>query len=272
MNHLVEIYYIIDEIVRVKSKKFQRGRKSKLTVSETLTILVIGHSWNLQTHKQIYDLACLAHSKDFNLPSYAQFVKAVQSAEPYIADLLNLLAHLNFKSDQELFFIDSSALPVNGYDPETQPKWGQDLPLSKNMHGWYRGFKVHIVVNNLMQIVSVKVTLANIADCRLLEDVNFVKPVQGKLVGDKGYHVLQPVRDQLLSKNIELIARQRNNMDPYLNEYYAPFLQRRRCIEGIFGRCKTRFAPIFPFVRSVVSFMAHAKAAMLTLIIKDLLS
>ncbi len=129
-----------------------------------------------------------------------------------------------------------------------------------------------IVVNNLMQIVSVKVTLANIADCRMLEDFNFVKPVQGQLVGDKGYHVLQPIRDLLLKQNIELIAKQKDNMDPYLNEYYALLLQRRRCIEGIFGRCKTRFAPIFPFVRSIASFMAHAKVAVLTMLIKDLLN
>jgi len=194
MKNLVEIYYIIDEIVRLESKKFQRGRKSKLTVSETLTILVIGHTWNLQTHKQIYELSNQLYFRDFNLPSYAQFVKAVQRAEPYLASVLTLLAELNFKSDQTLFFVDSSALPVKGYDPEEWPKWGQELPLSKNMHGWYRGFKVHIVVNNFMQIVSVKVTLANIADCRLLEDKDFLRPVQGQLVGDKGYHVLQPIR------------------------------------------------------------------------------
>lgn len=270
MNHLVEIYYIIDEIVRLE-KRFKRGRKSKLTKSETLTILVIGHLKGLTTNKQIYELINLQYKNDFNLPCYAQFTKSIRSCEYLLDRILNVITQINLDKNQELFFIDSSSLPINGYEPYHYPKWATGLPFSKNMHGWYHGFKVHIIVDNNMKIVSIKVTTANIHDNKLLQNKNFTSSVKGKLIGDKGYHVIDEVKKLLRTQKIELIAKQKINMDPYLNEYYAPFLKKRRSMENIFARLKTRFSVIFRFVRTIEAFLVHAKAAIVSLILKDAL-
>jgi hypothetical protein len=105
---------------------------------------------------------------------------------------------------------------------------------------------------------------------KLLQNRVFTSPVKGILVGDKGYHVLEEVRELLRSQHIELIAKQKINMDPYLNTYYSHFLKKRRSIENIFARLKMRFSIIFRFVRTVEAFLVHAKAAVLTLVLLDL--
>ena len=122
-----------------------------------------------------------------------------------------------------------------------------------------------------MEIVSFRITAAHIHDVKLLESEEFINPVTGKLVGDKGYQVRKEVKSKLNLKSIELIAKQRINMDPHLNQYYAAYFKRRRCMEGIFGTLKIRFSPIFRFVRTIEAFVVHAKAAALTLLLKNAL-
>ena len=55
------------------------------------------------------------------------------------------------------------------------------------MHGFYQGFKLHIIVDQEQEIVSVSTTKANVHDVQLLKNPVFIKHVNGLLVGDKGY-------------------------------------------------------------------------------------
>ncbi|MCA9769780.1 hypothetical protein KC460_00215 [Candidatus Dependentiae bacterium] len=49
----------------------------------------------------------------------------------------------------------------------------------------------------------------------------------------------------LLSTGL-FLAKQRKNMDPYLNQYYKKDLQKRKVIETVFGYLKTRVSLLFP--------------------------
>lgn len=59
--------------------------------------------------------------------------------------------------------------------------------IGKSTMGWFHGFKLHIVINDKGEILSLCVTQANIGDQDSLKNEGFLKDIFGKLFGDKGY-------------------------------------------------------------------------------------
>ncbi len=275
MNTLTieEIYFIVDEIAKEFSKKYPKikkaGRKAILTHSETLAILVIGNMEGLSTNKQIYNYIKNCFSRDFNLPCYGQFTRAIRNCSPLINFAVDTFARINIAKEPGTHIIDSTALPVSSFNPTGSVKWCYgDAAFSKNMHGFYFGFKLHIIVNNDLEIVSAIITSANVADSSVLKNDKFVSPVKGVLVGDKGYQTKDCIKHNLRKKGIEMIAKQRDNMDPYLNIFYAALFKKRRKIERIFGNIKQFLAPIFRFSRCVKSFIAHVSSSLFSYMLK----
>ncbi len=59
MKNIVELYCIVDEVVKQveqkMGKKFCRGRKNKLRKSELITMTLIGHFDSIETDKKLYE-------------------------------------------------------------------------------------------------------------------------------------------------------------------------------------------------------------------------
>lgn len=150
-------------------------------------------------------------------------------------------------------------------------KWAFDCAGNgKNMQGFYQGFKLHPIINQDRDIVAASVTKANVHDIQLLKDGAFIQYIKDILIGDKGYAASPSPQNTLSKKGIQLIAKQRKNMDSYLNEYYKQLLCKRKRIESIFGDLKTRFSLILPFLRTAESFIVHTKAAVVTYMLKKI--
>jgi len=272
LKSIEEVYCIIDEVVKlgiIKSSKI--GRKSKLTMSEVITILIEGHKRHYSTEKQLYEMINTELRKCFNkIPCYVQFTRIIRKAMPYLDLIIEIFTKINAANTQTYCIVDSTALPVAGYN-KNDVKWAQDTAgKGKNMHGFYQGFKLHIIINQNREIISVSTSKANVHDIQSLKNYKFIKHVKGVLIGDKGYVASEKHRRALKKYGIELIAKQRENMDPYLNEFYGDLLKKRRQIESIFGFFKTRLGLIFPFLRSAESFLVHAKAAVVTYMLRDM--
>ena len=272
LKSIEEVYYVIDEIVQHAIEKCpKKGRKSKLTMSEVITILIEGHKRHYSTEKQLYLLILGELKSCFRaIPCYVQFTRAIRKALPYLDLILEVFTQINSETIQSFCIVDSTALPVAGYNKK-HTKWAADSAgIGKNMHGFYQGFKLHIITNQNREVISVATTPANVHDVQLLKDHAFIEHVRGILLGDKGYVASEGHRKDLSRKGIELIAKQRENMDPYLNEYYKPLLSKRRRIESIFGYLKTRMSLIFPFSRNHESFLAHVKTAVIAYMMRTL--
>ena len=272
LKSIEEVYYMVDEIVKCGiSREEKRGRKSKLTASEAITILIEGHRRHLRTEKQLYVLMTGELKDCFRtIPSYVQFTRTIRRVTPHLDFILQVLTAFNLHKKQQFCIVDSTSLPVAGYNRH-KVKWALDSAgVSKNMHGFYQGFKLHIIVNQDREIMSVATTKANVSDIQLLKDYTFIRHIKGILIGDRGYTASEQHRQFLRSNGIRLIAKQRRNMDPYLNYYYRHILKKRSRIECIFGYLKMRLALIFPFLRSHESFLAHVKAAVIAFMFRQL--
>ncbi len=270
VNSIEEVYFTIDEIVKSGiEKKEKRGRKSKLGITELITILVEGHKRGLTTEKQIFQLVKGELRTCFGeIPCYSQFNRSIKRVRPYLDLILAVFAKINGKKNQTLCIVDSTSLPVAGYNKK-DVKWAlHSAGKGKNMHGFYQGFKLHIIVNQDQEIVSVATTKANVHDIQLLKKPDFIKHVNGILVGDKGYIASSSHQQFLIKNGIQLLAKQRKNMDPFLNSFYQKFFKQRRRIETIFAHLKTRLSLIFPFLRTPEAFLVHVKAALLAYILR----
>jgi len=266
-----EVYWIVDEIVKVSKMHSQNrvGRKQKMSPSEVITILVMGHMEGLTTVKQLYNLMNYQYKGCFkNIPSYSQFTRLVRSNGEFLSFIIELLCSVYSQKKTGFYIIDSTSLPVAGYN-SNKVKWvGSQGGIGKNMHGWYQGFKLHIIVNRNLEIASATITSANVHDITPLKQKSFIKNIKGILVGDKGYQSSK-TRSFLAMHNIDLLAKQRANMDPYLNTYYSKYFKERRRIEGIFGYLKTKLTGIYRYARSAGGFLAQVKAALLSYMLKS---
>ncbi len=106
--------------------------------------------------------------------------------------------------------------------------------------GWFYGFKLHLIVNELGELLAVQLTPGNVDDRRPLGGMT--KDLFGKLFGDKGYLCLGqsgtrkgPVRSQALfetlyERGLELVTSLRKNMKGQLMLLSDRLLLRKRFI------------------------------------------
>lgn len=276
MKNIEELYWIVDEVVKQIEQKFGKkfgcGRKNKLSKSELITIALIGHFDSIETDKKLHEYTMLHLNAYFkNVPCYAQFSRGIHSISNDLDLMIEILCQLNQTAEKDFYIIDSTALPVSKYDPLACPKWASDQStLGKNVFGYYYGFKLHIIINRSMEVVSCMITPANVHDVKMLAIESFIGKIKGKLVGDKGYVCSKKLLKKLQSQDLDLIFKQRENMDPYLNEFYKKELCQRQIIEGVFSYLKNRLKALHRFARSVSNFLVHVKAALAAYMLKNL--
>jgi hypothetical protein len=104
-------------------------------------------------------------------------------------------------------------------------------PPRQDECGWFYGFKLHLVVNDYGELLSVRLTPGNTDDRRPVPEL--VKGLFGKLFGDKGY-VSQPLLETLYTDGVQLITpfkvRMRNRLLPLLDKI---MLRKRAIIESV---------------------------------------
>ena len=92
--------------------------------------------------------------------------------------------------------------------------------------GYFYGFMLHIVVNDLGQIIDFQITQANVDDRTPLKE-NLLKKIWGKLYGDKGY-VSTTLCQTLFNNGIHFTTGVRKNMKNVLMPLYDKIMLRKR--------------------------------------------
>ncbi len=93
--------------------------------------------------------------------------------------------------------------------------------------GWYYGFKLHIIVNDMGELMAFKMSKATTDDRVVLPKM--AENLTGKIIGDKGY-ISQKLFDQLYEKGLQLITKIRKNMKNKLVLMIDKILLRKRGI------------------------------------------
>jgi len=120
---------------------------------------------------------------------------------------------------------------------------------------WFFGFKLHILVNSIGEIISLKLTQANTDDREPVEDLT--KDIIGKVFGDKGY-ISKELRESLLKRGVELATKVRKNMKPInMTDFDKLLLRKRAIVETVIDQLKNISQIEHSRHRSVANFVVN---------------
>ncbi len=207
--------------------------KSKLTRSEIITILIMFHSSNEKTLKHFYNTTIRNnYKKEFpNLVSYNRFVELQKNA------ILPMLCFLMMRRTGDctgISFVDSTRLKVCHNKRINSNKVFKGFAQRGHTSvGFFYGFKLHLVINDKGEILSLLVTPGNVDDREPFKNQSFIKRLFGKIFGDKGY-ISKALKEFLFADGINLITKLKKNMKGQtLSNSEKVLLRKRSLIETV---------------------------------------
>lgn len=206
--------------------KAKRGPAPSLSPSEIMTIVIHLHQASCRDLKSFYQKHVCKHlAAEFpRLVSYGRFVELMPGV------LLLLCAYLQsrFGRGTGIAFVDSTPLAVCHNRRISRHKVFKDLAArGKNTMGWFYGFKLHLIVNDLGELLAVHLTPGNVDDRKPLGGMT--EDLFGKLFGDKG-SVSHALFKTLYERGLELVTSLRKNMKGQLKRLSDRLLLRKRFI------------------------------------------
>ena len=244
---------------QLPSIKGERRRRSRMHVSEVMTIVIAFHASGYRTFKDFYTQQVLpGWRKAFpQLVSYSRFVELM----PWCAMMLCCYLYTRTGEITGINFIDST--PIHVSHPcrarahkvfEGYVGWG------KNSVGWHYGFKLHLVMNDKGELLAFKLTAANVDDRQPVPDLT--KDLIGKLFGDKGY-ISQSLFEQLYQRGLQLVTRCKKKMKSRLMPLIDKILLRKRAvIESVNDQLKNICQIEHSRHRSVFNFLVNLLAGL----------
>jgi hypothetical protein len=236
------------------------GRKPSLAVSEVMTIVIYFHMSRYRDFKTYYTQSVQRHlTGEFpHLVSYTRFVELMsQTLWPLCLYLKTRLGPVTGIS-----FIDATALPVCHNRRIQRHRVFDGLAArGKTSMGWFFGFKLHLVVNDCGELLAFYLTPGNVDDRQPVP--HLAKSLFGKLFGDKGY-ISQPLADQLLEQDVQLITGLRKNMKNRLLALFDKLMLRKRAlIETIIDQLKNISQIAHTRHRGVDNFLVNLVAGLI---------
>jgi Transposase DDE domain len=241
------------------SQTRQRNRAMKLSLSEVMTIVVYFHISGYRNFKTYYlEQVCKTMAREFpNLVSYNRFVELMaQAAVPLSVYLESRKAECSGIS-----FVDSTSIAVcHNRRIHAHKVFAGFARRGKTSVGWFYGFKLHIAINHLGELLAVRLTPGNIDDRKPLPSL--VKRLWGQLFADKGY-LSKELTEQLFERNIELITKVKKNMKERLMPLFDRLLLRKRAIvESVIDQLKNISNIEHSRHRSVTNFLVNVLAGL----------
>ena len=244
----------------------QRFKAGGLCLSEVMTIIVMFHQSNYRNFKAYYLEKVLPHhSKDFpGLVSYNRFVELQQKA-------LLPLCYLLLRSQGEcsgISFIDSLIIAVcHNRRIHSHKVFKGVAKRGKSSVGWFYGFKLHLVVNDVGEILAFRLTPANVDD--RVPVPALTQQLFGKLIGDRGY-ISKQLFELLFDQGVQLITKIRSNMKNKLLPFLDKILLRKRAIiESVNDQLQNISQIEHTRHRSLANFLVNIVAALLAYSFKD---
>ena len=163
------------------------------------------------------------------------------SYERFLCSLLKVLPGLyvflkccTLKSDSTgFYFIDSKQLPVcHNRRIHSHQVFEGFARRGKSSTGWFFGLKLHIVINNLGELINFLITPANVADNNREVLQTLLEGLTGECYADKGY--LTRLFEQFYRQGLELITKIKSNMKNKLLPLKQKLrLKKRAVIESV---------------------------------------
>lgn len=266
---LIAIYCFVDDIMKgvLDSIRYALKRpdhntpptpKHNLTLAELASLAIFRFFTGHGNWKDFYRHVETYHRRDFpKLPAYQNFIAAMNQLSSFALLLLHGFMTF-FKSmtrDEDPKLTDSTKLEVCKIKREFSHKVAKNLAKkSKSSMGWFYGFKLHVICNELMQILNFRITPGNVDDRKGLERI--WNGIFGMIVADAGY-LGQDWQKKAYALGKHLLTGVRENMKKIMTTTQHHLLNLRQRVETLFSVLKLRFGIESTLPRSPLGFFAH---------------
>lgn len=243
-DKITEIYVAVDDFYLEFSQQIQffrlqdgknriRNRKSKLSDSEMMTILICFHHSHFTNFKAFYNELVRRYWTHL-FPDLISYERFNQTQPKIIIPLLLYLKQDGLGCSRGINFIDSTTIKVCHIKREKQHKVMKGFATKgKATMGWFYGFKLHLIINDKGEILSFYLTKANIDDRNLHVISSLTENIFGKLYGDRGY-ISKALANFLWNDGIHLIYKTRKNMKKQnISDIDKILLRKRALIESV---------------------------------------
>jgi hypothetical protein len=267
---IVALFYDLDKFAVAFEKKWKRRllddgkrhrqRKSRMHLSEIMTILILFHASNYRTFKHFYlQFVCQHLAAEFpKRLSYNRFVERIPEA------FAALVCYLRTRMVpcSGINFVDSTALRVcHNLRIHSHRVMAGLAQRGKTSTGWFYGFKLHLITNDRGELINICFTAGNVDDRKPVEAL--AQDLFGRLFGDKGY-ISSALFERLFRRGVRLITRLKSNMKNSLMPLMDKLLLRKRAIvETIIDQFKNISQIEHSRHRSVVNYFADIVAGLI---------
>lgn len=244
IEEIIEIYVAVDDFcidfrpqlepIMLSEGLFNgKKRKSKLSDSEMMTILICFHRSGYRNFKSFYNNHVRMYWLDL-FPDLISYERFNQSQQKVLLFLMAFLKNRCMGKCRGINFVDSTRLQVCHIKREKQHKVFKGIATKgKDTMGWFFGFKLHLVINDKGDVLSFYLSKANVDDRNLKVFNVLVKNVFGKLCGDRGY-ISKTLADYLWNDGVHLVYKRRKNMKKQnLSDTDKILLRKRALIESV---------------------------------------
>jgi hypothetical protein len=239
---LIELFVEVDDLYKafLEYKKnmgqppLKSTRQTQLVGSEVCTILAAYHYSGYKCFEYYYrEMILKRYAGCFpDAPTYERFVSLI----PRAADLIYLwLLYSVARSKRTgLYFIDSKKLQVCHLKREHSNRVFKEVAAKgKTSTGWFFGLKIHLVINNLGEIVSFDLTPGNVADNNQSLLIKLLNSLDGRCVGDKGY--FSKLFSFFFENGLHLITKPKKNMKKLpVDNNLNLLINKRAVVESVF--------------------------------------
>ena len=236
--------------------------RTKMSLSEIMTILIMYHLSGYKTFKWYYTKHVMVHQrKDFpDLVSYNRFVEIMQFA---LVPLVLYTIKARFGKCSGISFVDSTPLKVcDNHRIHHHRVFSEYAKTGKSSMGWFYGFKLHLIINDEGEILSFCLTSGNVDDRNEAVMDSLTKEIFGKLFADRGY-ISQKLFEKLLEKDITIVTRaKKNRKNKLMNLHDKLMLRKRAVIESVNDFLKNICDIEHSRHRSVTNFLVNLISAL----------
>lgn len=244
---IVEIFCDIDDFCNTHIKdieqralpndgKKRRDRKTAMSQSEMVTLLVLFHLSHYRTFKDFYN-SCVLEDLSCYFPkavSYARFVALTPRAlEPLIAYVLSKAG-----AQTNLYYVDATKLVVcHNRRIHNHHVFKGIAQRGHSSVGYFFGFKLHLAINHEGELMSFCLTRGHVDDRKVVPKL--MQGLTGLAAGDKGY-IDKKLEQKLLNQGLKLVTKVKKNMKKkFLSAFEKFFLYQRSIVETVIDQLKS---------------------------------
>ncbi|KMT66878.1 IS982 family transposase [Catenovulum maritimum] len=276
MDKLIETYCDVDDFCELFIEKWQtilisngemkRRRACRLSPAEVMTIIIHFHQSHYRDFKNYYLHYVCRQLKSYfpELLSYTRFLAVMPSV------VIPMCSYLTSKLGKPtgIQFVDSTKIEVCHIIRAKRNKVFEGLAEhGKGTMGWSFGFKLHLIINHLGEIVALKLTKGNVDDRKPVAEM--ADSIFGKLYGDKGY-ISKALSGELLDKGVELLTTIRKNMKKkFISLWDRAILKKRFIIETVNDQLKNISYIEHSRHRSMHGFMLNLLGGLIAYCMKE---